>query len=268
MGGTEVIAIWSTSADPAGIYIWNGRNGLPPFNWETPLARKARLTHGGTLADVDMDGTLEIIMSGTEITETEPDTIFTVGLWVTRNGQEDLPGWPVYMEDLDGWIGTSPVCVDIDNNGSKEIVITYFNFDIARVYAFNSDGTPYFENPALPYGVLLRTSTSLGNIIVADIDGDGNPNLISRGGYIFPGTGYERIFVWEPNGDPTPGFPVVTPTPISEVVSSPFTPVVDDLDNDGMVELIMCCSFGILKLLIIRIECPGPNMRGMQKTVA
>ncbi len=231
-GTTEVVALYSTSIQSSGIYIWNGRNGLPPFDWETPLALRIRQSYGGMMADVNEDGDLEIILSGM-------DTTTTLSLWVIENGRENLPGWPIRMPELDGWIGTAPVCVDIDGDGSKEVVVAYFNYDIGRIYAFNADGTPYVENPALPYGQLLTTSTTLSNVIVTDIDGNGIPNIISRGGYIFPNTGYERIFAWEPNGDVTPGFPIVTPTPMNEVVSTPFTPVIADLENDGMLEMIM-----------------------------
>lgn len=231
-GNAEVIAYYSTSAALSGIYVWNGRNGLPPYDWDTALAKKIHQSYGGMLADVDDNGSLEVVLSGM-------DTNYVVNIWVSRIGQEDLPGWPVALPDLEGWIGTAPVCGDIDGDGSKEIVTAFFSYDVGRVYAFNDDGTPYLDNPALPYGMLLSTSTTLSNVIIADIDGNGTPNILSRGGYVFPSTGFERVFAWEPNGDVTPGFPIVTPTPIGEVVSTPFTPLVDDLENDGKLELIM-----------------------------
>jgi subtilisin family serine protease len=234
-GVTEIIGMYSTSMPLSGIYLWNGRNGLPAFDWTTPLARRVRQMHGGMLADVDDDGTLEVVASVL-------DTNQTFTLIVAKNGNEDLPGWPVHMEGLSDWIGTAPVCADIDNDGSKEIVVAYFGYDVARIYAFNNDGTPYIENPSVPYGMLLSTPTTLSNIVVADIDGNGMPNLISRGGYIFPGTGYERVFAWEPNGDLTPGFPIVTPT--QQVASTPFTPVIDDLDGDNRLEMIMAGDDG------------------------
>ena len=106
---------------------------------------RIRQSYGGMLADVDDDGGLEIILSGM-------DTTYTISIWVTKLGQENLPGWPVRLPELDGWIGTAPICVDIDGDQSKEVVVAFFNYDIARIYAFNADGTPYVENPAVPYG--------------------------------------------------------------------------------------------------------------------
>ncbi|MCP4570590.1 MAG: S8 family serine peptidase [FCB group bacterium] len=247
MGANEVVGVYSTSTDPSGIYIWNGRNGLPPFGWESPKARPIKLSSGGVLADIDDDGFLETIMAG-------HDSIYNIGVWVTRNGCEDLPGWPVILEELSGWIGTAPVCVDIDANGSKEVVVTYYNFDQGRIYVFNEDGTPYVDNPGWPLGLLVETENTLANVIVADIDGNGLPNLISRGGYIFPGTGYEQVFAWEPNGALTPGFPIITPTSPDNVVSTVFTPVIDDLDNDGRMELIMCGDGS--NLFVWNLEAP------------
>jgi hypothetical protein len=94
---------------------------------------------------------------------------------------------------------------------------------------------------------------------VADVDGDGTPNIVSRSGYIFPGTGYEQIFAWEPNGDLLPGYPIVTPTPISAVVSIPFTPIIDDLEGDGLAEMIMSGDAG--DLFVWDLEVPYDTAR-------
>jgi len=231
-GPSEVVAVYSTVQDESGIYIWNGRNGLPPYDWDTPLARKTLLSFGGSLADVDDDGALDIVMTGLDSNQ-------VMTLWAAHNGNEDLPGWPVVLEGIDSWLGTSPVCADIDGDGDKEIVVTYFSLDIGRVYVFNHDGTPYVENPALPPGVLVTVSSTLGNMVVADVDGNGIPNLVCRGGGIFPGK-FEQVYAWEPNGDLTPGYPITTPTPVGEVWSTPMTPLIDDLDNDGTTEMVLC----------------------------
>ncbi len=232
-GSSEVISIYSTTAAPSGIYIWNGRNGLAPFDWESPLLRPIRLSEGGMLADIDDDGYLEIIMAGI-------DTNRVANIWAIEFTGEDVPGWPVTLGDLSDWLGTKPVCADIDGDGSKEVIIAYWGLDIARIYAFRSDGTPYTDVPGNNDGVLINVPNTMANLIVADIDGDAVPNIIGRGGYVFPGQGFEHIYAWEPNGDLTPGFPIITPTPVYEVTSSFFTPVVDDLEGDGQLELLMC----------------------------
>ncbi|MCK5126465.1 MAG: S8 family serine peptidase [candidate division Zixibacteria bacterium] len=240
-GTIEVVAVYGTALDESGIYIWNGRNGLPPVGWETAQARNIRRVSGGTIADIDYDGSLEIITSGVDSLDNEH-------IWVTRNGREDMPGWPVALPACKGWIGTSPVCVDLDNDNTKEVLISYYNWDFAHIYAFNHDGTPFNENSDyLPNGLLTTVQNTIGHLTVADIDGDGTVNIIGRGGHLLPHIrGYEKIFVWEPDGSQTKGFPIITPTPPTWVFSTPNTPVIDDLDNDGKVEVLLCGDFTAL----------------------
>lgn len=231
----DVVAVYGTTATESGIYVWNGRNGLALPDWDSPQARNIRLTGGGVLADLDENGTLEIIVAG-------EDEDGANGIWALQNGREDLAGWPVLLPAIEDWISTVPVCVDFDGDGRKEVIIAYYSWDFAHVYAFNHDGSPFKENPSyLPEGLLLTVQNTLGHIVIADIDGDGSQNIISRGGYLFPyATSYEKIFVWEPDGTPTPGFPIITPTPSTSIFSTPNTPLVDDIDGDGLTEILLC----------------------------
>jgi len=236
-GVNEVVAAYSTMQTYSGIYIWNGRNGLPPFDWGSPLARKIGESTGAVLADVDEDGGLEIIVAGS-------DTLGIISIWVTRDGREDIAGWPVRLENLSGyqgsgsWLVGAPVCADLDGNGRKEIIVTFSNLDLGRLYAYNFDGTPFVPDPNLPAGCLLEVRNMLSNPIVADVDGNGLPNIVCRGGHFLGG--FEEVFVWEPDGQTTPGFPIITPTPPNQVISSLFVPVADDIDGDGLTELIIC----------------------------
>lgn len=233
----EVVAAYSTMQTYSGIYIWNGRNGLPPFGWTSPLARKIGESTGAVLADIDEDGTLETIVVGN-------DTLGIITIWATRNGREDVAGWPVQLESLSdvqgsgSWLTGAPVCVDLDGDGWKEVVAAFSNLDLGRVYVYKHDGTPYIEDPGLPPGCILEVRNMLSNPIVADLDGDGRPNIICRGGHFLGG--FEEVFVWEPTGETTPGFPIITPTSPNQVMSSLFVPIVDDIDGDGLTELILC----------------------------
>jgi hypothetical protein len=230
-GSIEVVGLFS-SRSLSGTHIWNGRNGLPLPGWSTPLAREYQKIHGGMLADVNDDGILEVVVSAV-------DTNGVFMLSVSAFGRDELPGWPVQFPELnEQWLGVAPTCVDIDGDSAKEILAPFFTLGVGYLYAFNHDGTPYLGGREGLPGLLVETGTSLSNVIVADIDGNGVPNLICRGGSIFPGEGiYEQIFAWEPDGTPVPDYPIIAWT--SFVTASPISPVISDLDGDGLTEMVM-----------------------------
>lgn len=234
-GDLEVVSVYGAALDESGVYIWNARNGLAQDGWDSPQARNVSRVAGGALADVTGDGSLEIITAGT-------DEFDQLKVWVTRADREEVPGWPVSLPEVDGWVATSPVCVDLDGDDDKEILISYFNWDVAHIYAFNHDGTSYLDNPSyIPDGLFTTVQNTVGHVIVGDIDGNGTLNIVVRGGHLFPfKTGYEKIFAWEPDGTMTHGFPIVTPTNPMKVYPTPLTPVIDDIDDDGRVDLLMC----------------------------
>ena len=75
--------------------------------------------------------------------------------------------------------------------------------------------------------------------MVANLLGDDAPEIVFRSGYIIPTTGTEKLFVLDYLGNPLPGWPVATPNRPSSVFSSSFAPLIDDIDNDGLVELLL-----------------------------
>jgi hypothetical protein len=75
--------------------------------------------------------------------------------------------------------------------------------------------------------------------MVANLTGDNHPEIVMRGGHIFPGTGPEMVYILDYTGTPLPGWPIETPTSPVTVFSTPYTPLVDDIDGDGLVELLL-----------------------------
>jgi len=75
--------------------------------------------------------------------------------------------------------------------------------------------------------------------VVANLLGDEYPEIVIRSGYVFPGTGRERVHVLDRFGNLVPGWPIETPTDPSRVFSTPFAPMIDDIDGDGLVEMIL-----------------------------
>ena len=69
--------------------------------------------------------------------------------------------------------------------------------------------------------------------------GDEHPEIVIRGGHILPGTGTDQVFIYDYELRPIKDWPNPTPARPSTVFSSRYSPLIDDLDNDGKVELIL-----------------------------
>jgi len=83
---------------------------------------------------------------------------------------------------------------------------------------------------------------SFSSLSVADVDGDGVADIVARSGFLFPGTGFERIYAFTPEGRILDGFPIVTPANRIAVTSTGFVPLLDDVDNDGLLEIVLAGS--------------------------
>jgi subtilisin family serine protease len=108
-------------------------------------------------ADLDHDGSVEIIVT---------DRNGGIGgIRILGHDGSSHPGWPMTV-DLSPHLAVG----DLDRDGKDEIVGT----DAAGVVVFRQDGTEY--------GRFAWPATSRGPLTLADVDGDGFPDVV--GGYI------------------------------------------------------------------------------------
>jgi hypothetical protein len=228
----EVIASHTSPYPYTGLGIFQGANGEPAFGLDSPIVLHIPYVNGTILADLTGDLMPEIIVSGN-------DTAGVPGIWVKTNGVDDLPGWPVQLPDVAGWIASYPVAADLDLDGVPEILCTYFEYDISALYIFKADGTPYIQRVGRPAGEAYLQPVTFGTPMVANLTGDEYPEIVMRAGYILPGTGPERVYLLDHLAQPLPGWPITTPARSSRVFSSRYAPLVDDIDNDDLVELVL-----------------------------
>ncbi len=231
-GQYEVIGSYSSPFPYTGVGIFDGRTGQPAFGQSNPLVITTPNVVGTALADMNGDSLLDIVTIGA-------DTGSIPKIWVRTPQGQDLPGWPLTMPESKSWIGSYPIIADLDLDGIPEILCTYFEFDIARLYIWRADGTPYRQLGGAPPGVAFSASTTFGTPTVANLTGDDYPEIIFRSGYILPGTGPEQVYILDHNAQLIPGWPATTPARAYEVFSARYAPLVDDLDGDGKVELIL-----------------------------
>jgi len=212
------------------VYVLKG-DGTAVNGW--PVYTYGGIYSSPALGDIDGDGGIEVIIADTEGTvhAWHPDgseiSGFPVDLrdsiisspalgdidgnassleiaictkdgnmFVLKNNGAVMDGWPVPISDT---VTSSPSLCDINGDGYSEIIIgtsTGLGYT-GIVYAFDRFGKK--ADPRLPVGVegnIINSSPAL-----ADIDGDGDVELIVGSSRYYDGTG-GQLHVWDLTGRP------------------------------------------------------------------
>ena len=213
------------------------------------------------IADLDGDNKPEIVVAtrGGE-------------LWVYHGDGSVMPGFPVQidtsghpMQDpnhiVDIGFFSSPVLVDLDGDGKRDIVLGAFD---GKVYAFHSDGTALAGWPVLLHDdAAMSADTSdvfaqriLATAAVGDIDKDGHPDVVISSQEHYSGSG--RIYAIQHDGMNHPGGPFLPGWPIRGIISADVLPVVGngvpnapallDVDGDGVLDVVLVTIVGVPKI--------------------
>jgi hypothetical protein len=256
-GIVEIIGAYSSLAFPyEGIGLFESTTGRPAFGRLDELSLRTPTVLGTTLADLDNDRIPEIV-------STTIDSGGMPRIWALKYGTQIMPGWPVDMPAVTGWIGSYPTVADLDLDGTLEILCTFFEFDIGALYIFRADGSSYIPRDGRPAGEAIIEPTTFGVPIVANVAGDSRPEILIRSGYILPGTGFERLYIYDHFIERIPGWPQVTPARPNSVVSSRYPPLVDDIDENGLVEIVLLSDAN--ELLVWNFEASSVNGKNAAK---
>jgi subtilisin family serine protease len=218
-----------------------------------------RLMNNVTLADVDGDGTKEIL------------TAFGDMAYVFRHDGTLLPGWPQQMVSPTNptwqvFSHNSVIAADLDGDGQLEVIAAAewesdpdsYAGGAGAVYVWHADGTPMAGWPKYlgesTYGTNRPTE-----LAVSDVDGDGHPDLIGVVG--------DSVVVVDRNGEALPGWPqqwgyygCYSGCPDSVVA-------VADLDGDGKSEIAMVTGGASSRQRLLLYSASGRLKSGFPRSL-
>lgn len=198
-----------------GVYVWN-HEGQPFPGW--PFSSSYVASASPAVADLDGDGSLEIAVTA------------NYRLYVFRTNGTLYPGWGGFLPGV--WPGSAAL-YDLDRDGDLEILAAYnaYGATPAGLYVWHHNailvsGWPQFV-----------TEPVKGTPAVADLDSDGEPEIVLSGNFD------HNVYVWRADGTTFPGWPQHD----DEFSEAYCSASIGDVDADGDMEIV---SAGGSKLFV------------------
>jgi len=226
-GCTDVILVHQANAvDPASFYVMlsNGDGTFTVGNGGNPYVITANSLSGGTVADFDHDGKLDVVVV---------DGANPASVWVVT-GNNDGTFNPVSAPiSLGGPAGFDVFFADLNGDGQLDVTGNDLN---------TGEQTVYLATSASQFAPAALYPTSDGvydacNTTIGDLTGDGKPEIIS------PNCQDNTITIFVNNGDGT--FQTgqyynsaANPTTGNAIYSNPESVAIGDVNGDGVPDLV------------------------------
>jgi hypothetical protein len=199
------------------------------------------------IADLDKDGTFEIVMVGSVQNASQDDRKRGVALWVLKSDASRQPGWetpfhvPAYVMGLgdgfnpelegdavaggDNLVGLTNQVTIADIDATKPGLEMIFAGYDGKIHAVAANKTELWSTP---YAVDGRALTS--GVVVADLSGDGVPELVFTTYSPDPNGG--ALFVLSATGQELHKVPLPTR-------GSMAVPTIGDVDANGTLDIVV-----------------------------
>ena len=223
-GDPEIVALAKTlvvnRADSPLLFAWHPDGNLVA-GWPKSFTVDSNSASLPLLADMDHDGTLEIILL-TVTTVGGGDADWVANVHVLRHDGSELPGWPVQIvigpilwTDENGLL-TSPAAGDLDGDGNLELVVPINGTDnFTSVWSFHHDGTLVRGWPVEFPDAFIRS------LAIGDLDRDGTAEVVMSTAAL--------LTVLHHDGTVASGWPIPYPAGYFSL---------GDLDGDGDLEVV------------------------------
>jgi len=212
-----------------------GTKTNPIFSYDSSMF--AGITVGSkaspTFADLDDDGDLDMIVGDTSSIK-----------YYQNTGTATVPAWPLVPANLSGvspWTNNSPTFADMDNDGDFDLILACRG----GLYYYKNTGnknSPTWSSDWSAISGIYASYSDDNGVAIADLDNDGdNDILLGAGDFNY----YLNI-----GSASAPSWVRSTPYILGFDVGSWSTPAFADINNDGLQDVYIGNSDGLLTCFI------------------
>lgn len=220
---------------PNMIYLNDGTSDA--FNESSGFAIGTQDTaYVPALGDVNGDGFVDMVVANTNHIPSR--------LYLTNGAPLTSGGYSTVQIGTDLGYGQNAVIADVNGDGKPDIILTY---EVVETLATDPSGIAiYFNNDSSnPFAndtpIRLLVGQTISAIAVADLNGDGRPDLIvSAAGNA---NSASNLYVYLNTGSASQPFATATTLEADQHLGGPCVGVtVGDVNGDGLPDLIFACE--------------------------